>query len=157
MKHDKKIMVLFLCAFFILGCNRNEEAKPKEEENMEGGMKINLEIAGKSYLALLEDNETTKELLELLPFELYMNDLNQNEKYFYFEENLTTDSYAPKKIKKGDIMLYESNCIVLFYEDFDTTYSYTRLGHIEDVTNLKEDLGSGSVLVGHSFKSAKKR
>ena len=50
-------------------------------------------------------------------------------------------------IHTGDIMLYGSNCIVLFYEDFSTSYSYTPIAHIEDTNGLKSALGSGDVTV----------
>ena len=50
-------------------------------------------------------------------------------------------------IHTGDIMLYGSNCIVLFYEDFSTSYSYTPIAYIEDTNGLKSALGSGDVTV----------
>ena len=42
-------------------------------------------------------------------------------------------------------MLYGNNCLVIFYESFSTTYSYTKIGHIENIDNLKENLESGNV------------
>ena len=42
-------------------------------------------------------------------------------------------------------MLYTSNCLVLFYDSFDTEYSYTKIGYIEDIEGLKEALGSGTI------------
>ena len=110
-------------------------------------MKIYLTINGNSFTATLEDNETTRELLKKLPLEVSMSELNGNEKYYYFDESLPTNSYKPGKISTGDIMLYESDCLVIFYEDFDTPYSYTRLGKIDNVDNLKKILGKGNVNV----------
>ena len=72
-----------------------------------------------------------------------MNELNGNEKYVYMNNSLTTNSYNPKHIEKGDVMLFGDNCLVIFYKSFDTSYSYTKIGHIDDLP----DLGSGSVIV----------
>ena len=110
-------------------------------------MKINLTINGNSFTAMLYDSETTRELLNRLPIEVSMSELNGNEKYYYFDESLPTNSYRPGSISTGDIMLYGSDCLVIFYEDFDTPYSYTRLGKIDNVDNLKNALGKGNVNV----------
>ena len=44
-------------------------------------------------------------------------------------------------------MLYRSNTIVLFYESFDTSYSYARIGRLDDPVGLAEVLGAGDVTV----------
>ena len=97
---------------------------------------VNVAINNKKYTLQLEDNQTVTEFLELLPQEYTMNELNGNEKYVYLEENLPTNSSNPKHINAGDVMLYGSNCLVIFYKSFDTSYSYTRIGHIDNLPNL---------------------
>ncbi len=128
--------------------NQDSGINTSEEINGDDlSMKINLTINGNSFTATLEDNETTRELLNRLPLEVSMSELNVNEKYYYFDESLPTNSYRPGNISTGDIMLYGSDCLVIFYEDFDTPYSYTRLGKIDNVDNLKDALGNGNVNV----------
>lgn len=122
--------------------NTNEEV---EGENL--SMKINLTINGNNFTATLEDNETTRELLNRLPLELNMSELNGNEKYYYFDDSLPTNSYRPGSINTGDIILYGNDCLVIFYESFNTTYSYTRIGRIDNANNLDKVVGSGSVNV----------
>ena len=52
-----------------------------------------------------------------------------------------------KNINAGDLMLYGSNCLVIFYESFSTSYSYTKIGHIDNPEGLAETLGSGNIKV----------
>ena len=128
----------------------NQDRKINTSEEVDGddlSMKINLTINGNNFIATLDDNETTRELLNSLPLEVSMSELNGNEKYYYFDESLPTNSYRPGSISTGDIMLSGSDCLVIFYEDFDTPYSYTRLGKIDNVDNLKNALGKGNVNV----------
>ena len=76
-----------------------------------------------------------------------MPDLNRNEKYYYLSGSLPTAASNPGTIRTGDLMLYGSNCVVLFYESFSTSYSYTRLGRVNNSSGLASALGSGSVTV----------
>ena len=110
---------------------------------MENIKNINVIINNQKYNATITDNETVKEFLNLLPQEFNMEELNQNEKYVYMNYTLPTNSTNPKHITAGDIMLYGNNCLVIFYKSFDTSYSYTKLGHINDL----EDLGNGKITV----------
>lgn len=119
----------------------------KEIDGDDLSMKINLTINGNDFTATLDDNETTREFLNRFPLEVSMSKLNGNEKYYYFDESLPTNSYRPGNISTGDIMLYGNDCLVIFYEDFNTPYSYTRVGKIDNVDNLKEALGNGNVNV----------
>lgn len=113
-------------------------------------MKINIEINGEIFEADIENSSTGKAFLDLLPMELEMNELNGNEKYFYLDESLPVNPYSPNTIEKGDIMLFGSSCLVIFYENFNTSYSYTRIGKINNANNLDTILGSDDVTVTFS-------
>lgn len=54
---------------------------------------------------------------------------------------------VPSKINAGDIMLYGNDCMVFFYESFQTSYSYTPIGKITNSTGFKEAVGKGSIKV----------
>jgi hypothetical protein len=76
-----------------------------------------------------------------------MTELNGNEKYFTLSNSLPTNASKPSSIQTGDLMLYGSNTLVLFYKTFSTSYSYTKLGRVDDPAGLAAALGSGNVTV----------
>ena len=104
---------------------------------------IQVIINGKTYNAKIEKNETAQSFVSMLPVEYNMSELNGNEKYVYLDNTLPTNSYSPKHIEIGDIMLYGNNCLVVFYKSFNTSYSYTKIGHIENLS----DLGNNNVII----------
>jgi len=108
---------------------------------------INIIIGSKTFTATLADSETGEAFAALLPLSVTMNELNGNEKYHYLNSSLPTATYQPGTIHAGDLMLYGNNCVVLFYETFNTSYSYTRLGAIDNPSGLAAALGSGNVSV----------
>ena len=100
--------------------------------------KVYININNKKLGIDLENNSTTSALIKLLPLKLSMNDLNGNEKYVYLNESLPTNTYSPKHIEAGDVMLFGDNCLVIFYESFDTSYSYSKIGHINNLPSLDD-------------------
>ncbi|MGK4049362.1 cyclophilin-like fold protein [Parabacteroides distasonis] len=47
----------------------------------------------------------------------------------------------------SDLILWGANTVVLFYETFSSSYSYTRLGKKENPAGLADVLGGGNVRV----------
>ena len=76
-----------------------------------------------------------------------MVELNGNEKYIDLPGSLPANASNPGTIRNGELMLYGSSTLVLFYKTFSTSYSYTKLGRIDDVTGLVAALGTGNVSV----------
>ena len=109
-----------------------------------GDMK--LIIGDKTFTVRLENNETAQALKAQLPLDLEMTELNGNEKYYYYS-TLPTSATRPGTIRAGDIMLFQSNTLVIFYDTFESDYSYTRIGSMTDPDGLAEALGTGDVRV----------
>lgn len=131
----------------------DEENAVSETEDREDNMiDINLKINGKDFSAKLYDNNATRKLTESFPVTYNMSELHGNEKYYYMDESLPTDSETPSTINKGEIMLYGSDCLVVFYATFPNSYSYTRLGYIEDTAGLENALGGGGVDISFEIK-----
>ena len=106
---------------------------------MDSNKTMTMIINNNTYVVELVDNNTVNELINHLPLEIEMTELNGNEKYAYFDFELKTSSYKPNHINKGDVMLFGNNCLVLFYKSFDTSYSYTKIGHISNLEDLNKD------------------
>ena len=113
----------------------------------QGTAKIKIAVGTTSFVASTYDNETARAFIELLPLTIEMTELNGNEKYHYLSGNLPNSPDNPGTINSGDIMLWEQNCIVLFYETFNTSYSYTKIGTVDNPAGLKDALGTGDVNV----------
>lgn len=139
-------VLLVLVCFAFAACG-TENTESDETPQTEAGMKISVKVGDYEAEATLADTEAAKEFAAMLPLTLGMSELNGNEKYYYLDGSLSASATRSGNIKCGDIMLYGTSCVVLFYEDFATSYSYTPLGRIDDPDGLAQALGSGSVTV----------
>lgn len=123
------------------------ETETETKNDMSTEQKIKITVGSKTFTATLENNASAKELVERMPFTVNMHELNGNEKYYQFPDSFPSDPRSFDTIKAGDLMLYQSDYLVVFYENHSTTYDYTRLGVIDNADGLAEALGSGSAQV----------
>lgn len=103
--------------------------------------KIRITVSSTSFVAKIYDNSTAKAFITLLPMTVNMKDVNMNEKFHPLQRNLPISPEIPPKINAGDLMLWGANGLVLFYETFTTSYSYTKIGYVKEASGLKEALG----------------
>lgn len=136
----KSIVLLITLILIMTGCSSKKVVTPKnnkeEKEVIERVSKVNIVIDNKEYILNLENNDSVLELVSMLPLSVTMNELNGNEKYVYLDKKITTNEISPKSITRGDVMLYGDNCLVIFYKSFETSYSYTKIGHIDNLSEL---------------------
>lgn len=133
-------------------CNKDDDNINTENNNTMTNGKIKITVNSKTFTATLLDNNSAKAFKEMLPLTISMLELNNNEKYYDLPNALPTNSSNPATIKNGDLMLYGSKTLVLFYKSFSTSYSYTKLGRIDDITGLESALGSGDVTVSFELE-----
>lgn len=108
---------------------------------------IKISVGDKVFSATLEENPTARAFAENLPLDADMTELNGNEKYFYLDKNLPSNAVRVKQIHAGDLMLFGSNCLVVFYKNFSTSYNYTQIGRIDNPAGLEKILGAKNVRV----------
>ncbi len=106
---------------------------------------ITISVGGTRFAAVVENTETGRAFLGKLPLTLSMSELNGNEKYSY-GVTLPTNASHYDAIAAGDLMLYGSDCLVLFYGEAGG-YSYTRIGRLVSTDGLADALGDGSTTI----------
>ena len=137
-------LILAGIAAFLLVSGAKCENSPSSEKIMP---EIRITIGDRTFSATLENTRAAAEFAKALPLTLRMNELNGNEKYIGLSGKLSAAPTCPGMIRSGDLMLYGRSTLVLFYESFPTSYSYTRIGKITDVKNLKEAVGDREITV----------
>lgn len=123
------------------------DLNPSETETEEMSNKMDIQVGDTIFTSTLENNQAVRELLSILsegPLVLELDDYSGFEKVGPLGFELTR-SDSQTTTERGDIVLYNGSNIVIFYES--NSWSYTRLGKIDDLTNLEEALGSGSVTI----------
>lgn len=135
----KKIILLLCASIFFTGCQRIE----KESDEM----KMIVQVKDTDFVVSLENNEACQQLVEMLkekPIILSLSDYSGFEKVGYLGFNLPT-SNRHITTESGDIVLYNGNQIVIFYGS--NSWSYTKLGKIDNLSGWKEALGNGDVSI----------
>ncbi len=148
------IRKLFVLAVLVLlaGCLTKMPVMAKTN----GNTPVNIKVGKKTFKAVFYNNETAKAFLKKMPVKYKMSELNGNEKYKYLKYSLPAREQNVTRIKAGDIMLYGSDCLVVFYKSFSTTYTYTRIGRITNTKGLKKAAGKGRISVRFSKVKKKK-
>jgi hypothetical protein len=127
-------------------------ASANESTRVTTAKKMTITIGEKTFTATLEDNATATAFKAMLPLKLDMKDVNDNEKVIALPSKLPTNDANPGRIHTGDIMIWTSRSLVLFYKGFPTSYSYTKVGRIDDASGLAAALGMGDVTVSFELK-----
>ncbi|MGD8781356.1 MAG: cyclophilin-like fold protein [Ignavibacteria bacterium] len=117
------------------------------------GNKVNVIIGDRTFIATLNDSEAAEVFKTLLPITVDMTDLNNNEKFYWLETNFPGTATNPGMIYSGDLMIWSSRCLVLYYDSFNTAYSFIKIGQIDDAAGLADAVGSGNVTVTFELAS----
>lgn len=120
-----------------------------EIKEMEKIMKINIRINERNLIATLNDNSSSKALIERLEegeLTIKMQDYSNFEKVGNLGFNLLRND-EQISTDYGDLILYQGSQFVIYYDK--NNWNFTRLGKIDNISQdeLKEILGDGNVIV----------
>ena len=142
---------------FTAGASKDEvkewvDTLPLNNEKAEA--KLLISVNGRELTASLADTTAAKEFAEKLkdePVTVTLSEYGGFEKVGDLPWPLTK-SDEDTETEPGDIMLYQGDKMTIFYNS--NSWSYTKLGHIENTTQeeLKTVLGEGDVTVTLSLK-----
>jgi hypothetical protein len=126
--------------FGLLVAGASVTAQPEES-------RMWMTVGERRFAVTLADNAAARAFAAQLPLTLEMSDLNGNEKHADLPEPLPANASRPGTIRNGDLMLYGTETLVVFYETFQSSYSYTRLGRVDNPSDLPLALGPRAVRV----------
>lgn len=127
----------------------SENTGEQEVQNEIPQMKI--QIGEYIFHASLENNTSVDALIQMMketPIVINMRDYSGFEKVGSLGTTLP-DSNSQITAQAGDIVLYNKDQIVVFYGS--NSWSYTKLGHVNDLTDWEKALGSGEVEITFSI------
>jgi len=141
-------ITLLICIQLFACCNKNNDMTsiPNNVPNTDSA-RLKITIGNNTFNASVYNNAAATAFKSKLPLTINMTELNGNEKYFDLSNSLPANASNPGTIQAGDLMLYGTNTLVLFYKSFSTSYNYTRLARIDNPSGLAAALGSENITV----------
>lgn len=157
-KFLQSITYVAIMVLYVLGCavgslpeanlqEKSEDSLLEEETEETMAEKMTLQIGDSTFTATLESNAAVDALVEMMndsPVTIQMSDYSGFEKVGSLGTSLPSDD-SRTTTHAGDIVLYNGNQIVIFYGS--NSWSYTRIGKIDDLAGWEDALGSGDVTV----------
>ena len=144
------LMVMLPIAMLLSGCESQDYTGNTADDSGTGDiseMKMIVNVNGTEFKATLENNsaaETLVSMIESNPLELDLRDYGGFEKVGALGFSLPSRN-RQITTRSGDIVLYQGNQIVMLYGS--NSWSYTKLGHIDDLHGWEDALGRGDVTV----------
>jgi hypothetical protein len=145
----KKATFIFIFALSFTLSVFAQNTLNRETAKQPTGGTMNITIGNREFAATLVQNSSTEALKKLLktgPISIHMRDYGNMEKVGGLGKNLPKND-EQITTEPGDLILYQGNSFVIYYAP--NTWSFTRLGRLNDVTpeELKKVLGEKDVTV----------
>lgn len=130
------LFIAVLIATLYLNSLKN---KPKEIE-IKGIENIVIYLNNEKNNLILSNNDTVKELINILPIE---SKIKKEEMYLSLElDRELSSNDKVTKVEKGDVVLFKNKTIRIFTKDSNVEEEYTKLGKIllvDKLDNINEE------------------
>ena len=130
------LFIAVLIATLYLNSLKN---KPKEIE-IKGIENIVIYLNNEKNNLILSNNDTVKELINILPIE---SQITKEEMYLSLElDRELSSNDKVTKVEKGDVVLFKNKTIRIFTKDSNVEEEYTKLGKIllvDKLDNINEE------------------
>nr|WP_314466337.1 cyclophilin-like fold protein [uncultured Clostridium sp.] len=121
-------------------------AEPSGEDDAASEIKIKITVGEQEMTATLEDNATSRALIEKLPLTLPMLDLYSREMCYRFPDELPTDSLRSDGYEVGDLAYWPPrHSFVILYEQNGEEFSRQHIGHIDSGVEVFNGTGDADV------------
>lgn len=140
----KKIGIFLIIAIFS-AMRISASPLDSDPKDADQAMKLKVHIKGSVFTVTPAATAAAVEFVEMArqaPITIAMRDYGGFEKVGSLGKTLTAND-RQTTTSAGDIVLYRGNQIVMFYGS--NSWSYTRLGRVEDLTGWADCLGNGSI------------
>ena len=113
-------------------------------------LKVKISVGNCELTAKLEDNATTRALMEKLPMTLPMLNLYGREMCYRFEDALPTDTLRADGYEVGDIAYWPPrHSFVILYKQNGEQFSRQHLGHIDFGVEIFDGIGDTEITIEH--------
>lgn len=112
--------------------NTKKEAATPVADTAADEVPVVLEAGGKTFTAVLDNNEATERLLSRLPLDISMRVLGSSDSLVYGDEPIEIKNATVHGMNKGDIAYCQYGYLVVFYDNqsADHPIGYRKIGRV---------------------------
>lgn len=124
------------------------DTTPEPSPVPDAELRVKISVGSHELTAKLEDNATTRALIEKLPITLPMLDLYGREMCYRFDDALPTDTLRSDGYEVGDIAYWPPrHSFVILYKQNGEQFSRQHLGHIDSGVEIFDGIGDTEVMI----------
>ena len=142
MERKKIALLIIIALFFVLFVSCCDAA------NNADFPKLKITVGDTVLIATLEDNATTRALIEMLPLTLSMMDLYNREMCYRFDKALPSNKLRSDEYEVGDLIYWPPrNSFVILYAQNGERFSRQHLGKIDSGVEIFTKTGDVNVTI----------